>query len=372
MKPSEIFLILGALGLFFVTEAQNRPDMQEWGLQRSNHPGKVKLSLDVRKTKGLSRNRWQQTQDVEWAMFSGMKSEELDRMVHALKFDIVHDAGTMHCTGRTGLGRASGTFTFEPNHAFADKLRDMGYASPTDDQLFSMLMHNVTLEFARKSVEAGLRASTQELIRMRSHGVSDDYIDKTRASGYPDITARSLIQFRDHGVTTEFLRDLQASGYTLSPSEVVELRDHGVSSDFIAAVRAAGYKDIAASEIRDLRDRGVDEGYLRALRDHGLNPPPRDLIQMRDHGVDPEFLRALKDAGYGDLSTGDVVQLRDHGVPAKFIHEVREHGFNFSPKEIVAMRDHGVDGAYLRKLKESGYGNLTSEKIIKLRDHGVD
>ena len=372
MKPTEILLILAALGVFVVTEEHNRPDSQEWSMRRSAEAGKARLSLDVRKTSGLNRNHWQHTTTVDWSAIRGITAEELDKLVHSVKFDVLRDAGILHCEGRTDIRGASCTFTFEPSRTLGGKLRELGYSSPDDDQLFSMMMHDVSLEFARKAAEAGLRASTEELIRMRSHGVSDDYIDQTLASGYPDITARDLIAFRDHGVATEFLRDLKESGYNLPAREVVEMRDHGVSSDFIAAAGSAGYKDISGREIRDLHDRGVDGGYLRRLRDYGLAPRPRELVQMRDHGVDPEFLRDLKEAGYGALPTEDVIRLRDHGVSSKFARAVRDQGFRFSTREIVEMQDHGVDEAYLRKLKESGFGHLSAEKIIKLRDHGVE
>jgi hypothetical protein len=372
MKVSEIALILGALVVFVATQAQNRADTQEWSLRSARDAKKVQLTVEVDRRNGFGRNHWRNTHDIEWAALRGIGPDQLDKLMAAVKFDILRDAGTLHCEGRTGLGRASGTFRFEPNAAFSKQMRELGYSEPTDEQMFSMAMHDVSLAFARKAVDAGLQASTKELIEMRVHGIDEEYIGATRDSGYPDLTARNLIDFRIHGVSPDFLGDLRETGYRLSPREVVEMRIHGVSSEFIAAVRAAGYKQIDAGDIRDMRIHGVSVEYLRALKNYGLTPKPRELIEMRIHGIDPEFLRSLRDAGYQELSARETIELKNHGVPGDFVREAKDLGFEFTPKELTQLRTHGVNGAYLRRLKDSGFGNLTADKIVKLRIHGVD
>jgi hypothetical protein len=370
MKPSEIAIILGAMVLFFATEAHNRPDSQEWSMRRAGD--KVSLTLDVRRTKGWGRNHWRNTTELPWQALRGITSEQLDRILSGVKFDILRDPGTLHCEGRSGLGRASGTFTFEPNQAFSSQLTALGYSAPTDEQLFSMLMHDVTLAFARRASEAGLQASTKDLIDMRAHGVNEDYMERALAAGYTGLTARNLIDFRNHGVTPDFLRELKASGYSFSAKEIVDLRNHGVTADFVESVKAAGYAGIEARELVDLRNHGVDAGYMRGLKSHGLSPEPREIVDMKNHGIDPDYLRALKEAGYENLATRDVIDLKNHGVPAKMLREAKDLGFDFTIREIIELRNNGVDGAYLRKVKDSGFANLTADKIVRLRQHGID
>jgi hypothetical protein len=331
----------------------------------------VALSLEVRKTTGFSRSHWRNTTDVPWSNLRGLDSNQLDRILSAVKFEILRDPGTLICQGRTGLGRANGTFTFEPNPAFVRQLDGLGYGAPTDEQLFRMLMHDVTLEFARNAVEYRLGASTKDLIDMRAHGVNDGYLERVRASGY-SVTARQLIDFKNHGVSPEFLSKVKASGFSFTAREVIQLRNHGVSAEFLEAAKDSGYGRIDAAEVVELRNHGIDPGYLRALSQHGLSPEPREITSLRDHGVTPDYLRELKEAGYEKLAVGEVIDLKNHGVPTAFVKQAWEAGFDFTTQELIHMRSQGVDAAYLRRIKASGFGNLTADQIVKLRQHGVD
>lgn len=371
MKPAEIALVMGATMLFFFLRAQTAPDASEWALRRSSSGEQVHLTVDVSRRTDRGRNHWKQNNDIPWASIRGLTAAQLDQS-GPVKFDIVRDAGSFRCEGESRGGRASGVFKFAPSQTFVEGLRKLGYDTPSEDQLFSMAMMDMTLEFARRASEANLRATTGDLIDMRVHGVDARYIDETRAAGMTSLTARNLIDFRIHGVKTSFLRDLKSSGFDYEPREIVDLRIHGISGEFITGLKDAGYGDIAARDVRELRIHGVSNDYLREMKRYGVAPAPRDLVQMKIHGVQPEFLRDLKEAGYGDLSIGETTQLRQHGVPGAFIREASDMGYSFTPRELVQLRNHGVDAAYLKKLKDAGFQNLAADKIVKLRTHGVD
>ncbi len=259
------------------------------------------------------------------------------------KFEYVADAGRLSCEGRFLLGTGSGSYTFAADTTFVSALQHMGYDTPDDEQLFSMLMMDINRGFAREVRDSGLRASSQDLIKLKIHGVTLDYIREARRLGYQDFIAEDYAQLRIHGVETAFLRDLKAAGYDLRASDIVQLRIHG-----------------------------VDSGYMRDLKGYGLKPQASDLTQMRMHGVTPEYLKGLKEAGYGSLRAEEVDQLRMHGVEASFVQQARRLGYDFTPQDLAQLRMHGVDGAYLQRLQDAGMRNLNAEQIAKLRMHGVN
>jgi hypothetical protein len=299
-----------------------------------------KVHLVIHRSNGFSN--WTNSRDVSLDNFRGFSLSMLASPGPA-KFEYVADAGRLVCDGHFLVGTGSGTYTFAPNPAFVSALQQMGYDAPDDEQLFSMLMMDITREFAREIRDAGLRASINDLLQLRMHGITMDYIREARQAGYPNFTAEDYIQLRIHGVETAFLRDLKAAGYDLRAEDIVQLRIHG-----------------------------VDSAYIRDLKSYGLKPEAADLTQMRMHGVTPEYLKGLKDAGYESLQAEEVDQLRMHGVETGFIQEARRSGYNFSPQELAQLRMHGVDGAYLKRLQDAGMRNLNAEQIAKLRMHGVD
>ena len=100
------------------------------------------------------------------------------------KFEYVGDAGRLLCEGRFLLGTGSGTYTFQPDRAFVSALQQMGYDTPDDEQLFSMLVMNINREFAREIRDSGVRASSRDLIGLKMHGVTLDYIRDARRAGF--------------------------------------------------------------------------------------------------------------------------------------------------------------------------------------------
>jgi hypothetical protein len=271
-----------------------------------------KVHFVIRHSSALGH--WESGRDVPLDNFRGFSLAMLAAGGPA-KFEYVGDAGRLMCEGRFALGSGSGSFTFTPNADFAAELVRLGYDAPDEDQLFSMLVQNVDRQFAREVRDAGLRASTKELLDLRMHGIVYDYIREVRQAGYADFDAQDYVQLRIHGVNTNFLRDLAADGYPMNTHDIVQLRIHGVTS---------------------------------------------------------EYLKDLRDAGYGNLRADEISQLRIHGVQTGLIQEAKRLGYDFTPQELTQLQIHGVTAAYLQKIKDSGMRNLTAEQIEKLRIHGVD
>ena len=367
-RTSSAIILGGALLAVLIATGQDSliTTRQEWKLKSSDAPGMVHFTVERWKP----GDHWSTSTDVRFANFRGLSRETIERGGPA-KFEYVQDAGRLLCQGDFSWSRGSGTFRFEPDPRFAAELKALGYDAPDDEQLFSMLLTDVSLEFARGARDAVLHASTKQLIELRIHGVSLDYIHDARQAGYQNLSAQDYIDLKIHGVTTGFLRDLKSYGYNLYPRDIVELRIHGVTGEFVGDLKAAGY-DLSSSQIVELGIHGVNSAYLRDLKNYGLQPHAADLVQLKIHGVSTNYLKGLKDAGYSGLFASEITDLTIHGVSIDFIRDAKDLGYNFTPQQLIDLRIHGVDGAYLRRLRDSGLKNLTAAQIEKLRIHGVD
>jgi len=283
---------------------------QDWQLRRNGNWDTVLLTVK-RFTPG--HGKWAYTSMVPFANLRGLSWDAIDHGGKA-RFEYVEDAGKLVCEGGFAWGKGEGSFTFVPSAQFRNEVRQWGYDAPTEDQLFSMTLSGMSLEFARLVHEAGVTSSIQELMELRTRGV-----------------------------TREFLGEVKDAGYSLTAREIAELRDHG-----------------------------VDGNYLRQLREYGLHPQQKDLIGLRMQGVTPRFLDGLKAAGYEGLAANEIVSLHQHGVSPDFVQTAHDLGYSFSVEELTRLRNCGVDGRYLRRLQGSGMRTLTAEEIAKLRQNGVD
>ena len=310
----------------------------EWAMRSSPDAAKVHFSISRREP----RNNWQSSNDVPWSAFRGITADQLDRQQTGVKFRLVRDAGTLHCDGQFYGGRGIGTFQFEPSRQFSSELVRLGYQAPDSEQQFTMAIMDVSLEFARGAHDAGAQATTKQLVEMRIHGLTLDYIREVRSLGYTQLTARDYIEMRIHGVKPDFLRYLKNAGYTVSARDAIELRIHGVNQELIEELKAAGYR-----------------------------VTPKEVVEMRIHGVSPAYIKELNSFGFKP-SSRELVELRIHGVSTDFIRETRSLGYKFDTKELTQLRIHGVNGSYLKKLQSAGYKHLTASQIQQLRIHGID
>ncbi len=279
---------------------------------------RITPSLSVDKVHFMVRHstlggNWVNSRDVPLDRFRGFSLAMLAAPGPA-KFEYVADAGRLLCEGRFLLGTGSGTYTFSANPAFVAALQQMGYDTPDDDQLLSMLVMDIDRTFAREIRDSGLRASVRDLIQLRIHGVGLDYIRDARQAGYQNFTAEDYTQLRIHGVDTTFLRNLKAAGYDLQAREIAQLRIHGVTSAYMKGLKDAGYSDLRVDEINQLRIHGVDTTFIRESRRLGYDFTPRELSELRIHGVDARYLQRLQDAGMRNLNAQQIEKLRIHGV----------------------------------------------------------
>jgi hypothetical protein len=254
---SESWIVIAAVLLAALLAGQEVKN--EWGMTRADSPDMVHFRIS-RSSKG---SQWTQSNDVPRVNFRGLNPGQSG----PVKFEYVEDAGTLFCQGRFSFGAGSGTYSFQPNPKFGASLTELGYDAPTEAQAFSMVLMHVTLDFARGIRDAGVRATTAQLVDLRAHGITLPYIRETQNAGYTSFGAQDFIDMKIHGVSTAFLRALKHAGYELPSNQITELAIHGVSADFV-----------------------------RDLDIYGLKPRAADLVQMKIHGVSPEYLKELKDA----------------------------------------------------------------------------
>ncbi len=238
-----------------------------------------------------------------------------------IQFTLRRDAGRFDFTGEVTNGRGRGEFTFSPNADFISGMQRLGYARLSDTDVWRF-----------------------ELVKMRIHGVTPEFIQAMRDLGYRDLPIDKLVQLRIHGVTPEYIKDMSAQGFkNQSLDDLVKFRIHGVNAEFIKSFADLGYKGLDADDLVKMRIHGVTPQFVRELSDLGYkNLPIEDLVKMRIHGVTPEYIRKMRDAGYPNIKVDRLVQFRIHGVDEDLIRRAKAHGFNdLSPDDLVDLAIHG-------------------------------
>ncbi|OLE51471.1 MAG: hypothetical protein AUG51_23550 [Acidobacteria bacterium 13_1_20CM_3_53_8] len=201
-----------------------------------------------------------------------------------------------------------------------------------------------------------------------------DYIDQMAALGLTNLTIDQLIEMKNHGVTPDFVRELRAAGYNVTrPEALIALHDHGVSAKYVREMASLGFNHLSLEELVTARDHGVSAEYAHAMEEAGYGHLSlSQIVAARDHGVSAEYIHDMAEAGYGRLPLEQVVAARDHGVSAQYVRDLSQAGYsNLSLNQVIALRDHGVSANFLKKVKAHGFTGLTLEQLIRLRDSGI-
>ena len=238
---------------------------------------------------------------------------------------------------------------------------------------------NVDVDYEEKSSEKPMGASGKleidELIALRSQGVTAEYIEEMRGAGLGTLTLRDIISLKIHGVTSAYIKQMRDTGIgpLTSVKEVLSLKIHGVDSSYIQEMRGAGLGPLSVKDISSLKIHGVGVLYVEKMRATLGTMTLKDVLTMKIHGVTPAYIEEMRGAGLGDLKTKDIGSLKIHGVKVEYIRAMREAGLKIdSARDILALAIHGVKPAFVKQLSDAGYKDLTPEQVAKMAAHGID
>jgi hypothetical protein len=112
------------------------------------------------------------------------------------------------------------------------------------------------------------------------------YIKSLAAAGLSNLTADELIAMKIHGVTADYVD--QTRRFVVDPSidDLIAMKVHGITPQFIREIQSAGLDTRVAN----------------------------DFIAARLQGITPEVVKSAIDQGFGDLTLDRLVMLRNTGV----------------------------------------------------------
>lgn len=183
-----------------------------------------------------------------------------------------------------------------------------------------------------------------------------DYIDEMSSSGYPNLSVDELIRLKSAGVTAVYVRSLRALGFTnLTTKELAAMSIHGVSPAYIETLRAAGYNNLSAKELTTFRIHSVTPDYIKSLRDAGYgNLVAKQLVEFKIHQVTPAFINGIREAGYGNLSPKELVSLRIYGITPEFIRTARGRLGELTVRQLISLKNMSIldDEKVKERIKE--------------------
>jgi beta-lactamase regulating signal transducer with metallopeptidase domain len=262
----------------------------------------------------------------------------------------------------------------EPGPGSQDFISEMNAAGLTNlkiNELIALKTHGVTAQYVREMVASlSKKLTADEIVAMRIHGVSSAYAAQFKALGMNGLDADELVAFANHGVTPQFINELKAAWPgELDPDDLVAFRIHGVTPAFIQQMKDAGFDNLSAANLTAFRIHGVTPAFIQMMK--SVIPgklTANDATALRIHGVSPEYIKGLEAIGYTNLNANQLTGLRIHGVTPAFISAVKESGYpRVTADQLTELRVHGVTTEFIQTVKGRGFTDVTIDQLVALR-----
>ncbi len=161
----------------------------------------VHLRLRIADERGDSRIR----STVDASELEGLDPADLKAWSAELAFEWPRQAGTLIFEGRRGwFSPPSGEFRFRANPEFVAHLGASGYGEPSDYDLITLAVHDVSDRDVAGLGELGYR-SLDDIVRLTVRNVEVDYVVAMQELGYrPSID--DVIRLHGHGVRAQGAR----------------------------------------------------------------------------------------------------------------------------------------------------------------------
>ena len=156
---------------------------------------------------------------------------------------------------------------------------------------------------------------------------------------------------------TAYLEGMRQAGYTLDLNndlnQLVALKSIGVTPDYAKSMAAAGLGKPTLHELITLKSIGVTPEYAASMKQSGIAPKTfQELVTEKSVGVTPEYAAEMKQKGFGDLSMHELVTMKSLGVTPEYAAAMKQQGFSdLSAHELVTLKAQGMTPEYANWLK---------------------
>lgn len=363
-----LLLVLALIGCVTPPEHGENP-VGTWRASLDEEDGSVELRLTVNDRD----NYWRSSLRLGLDELDGYDARTFKRVGADLELTWRREAGTFRLQGKGGwLFRPSGTFEFVPDTGYLARLDELGYESLKPRELLLVAKGDVTPEMIESIHSLGYSGvSLSELARLARQGVEPEYLRTARELD-GEVTLDDVLRLRSHGVSSETLSGYIAEGLTPAPAKaVIRLYTHGVDPAYAAAVGSGELDDEAVDRVITLHNHGLSVAYVDNARGAGLrNDDDREIIRLHNHGVGETTLLGYVETGIDDVD--DILRVYTHGITPDAAAALKAAGLqDASVDELIRLRNHGIDGAFVSRLADSGHDDLSVEELIEIKNRGL-
>jgi beta-lactamase regulating signal transducer with metallopeptidase domain len=256
----------------------------------------------------------------------------------------------------------------QAKQSYIDSMKAAGMGDLSVDDLIAMKSMGVTPEYIKSLQAEGVKVDAEKVIAMKSQGITPDYIHEMRALGI-EVHGDELVGMKALGVTPQYIKDMRAAGINVNADDLMGMKSQGVTPAYVDEMKKAGVK-ISGDDLIGMKAQGVTPEYIREMRAAGMQFDGDKVIGMKAQGLTAEYVKSLQALGI-QADSDEFIGLKAQGVTPEFVKSLQAAGFKVDADEAMGAKAQGLTPEFIEKAKSHGFKNLTLDKLLELKESGV-
>ncbi len=331
-----------------------------------------KVCLSFKDAKESKWHNWRRSECFNKEDFSNIP------IGSAANFEMKREAGILKFNGRFENNEGIGTYTFEENTSFRTYLEGQGFSDISEEMMFHLALSDISKKYLSELKSMGFKIDNDDLKHLAHMGPSLDFIKKTNkdlnAMGYSKVSLDDLISLYIHDVNMDYIRELRGMGFkNMTIEDIVQASIHDVTPNYFRSLKGVGLDDLNMEEMIQFAIHDIQAEDIQALKNLGFRDmTTEDIVHANIHDVTPEYLKSFEAVGLSNMSLEEITQFAIHDVEAEDVKALKSLGFrDMTPEDIVHANIHDVTAEYLKSFEAVGLSNLSMEEITQFAIHDV-
>jgi beta-lactamase regulating signal transducer with metallopeptidase domain len=202
------------------------------------------------------------------------------------------------------------------------------------------------------------------------------YLDEMRAAGYPlDLNndLNELVALKSMGVTPEYAKAMGAAGLGKpTVHELIALKSMGVTPEYVTGLKGSGIAPKDFHEVVTEKSLGVTPEYAAEMKQKGFGDlSVHELVTMKSLGVTPEYAAAMKQKGFGDMSVHELISLKAQGMTPEYAGWLKQQFPQATTEELQRAAIFHLDDKFVADAKAHGFDSKNLDKLLRLKMSGL-
>jgi beta-lactamase regulating signal transducer with metallopeptidase domain len=176
--------------------------------------------------------------------------------------------------------------------------------------------------------------------------------------------------------TSTYIESMRAAGYPLDLNNdldnLIAMKSLGVTPDYAKAMASTGLGKPSIQDLIALKSLGVTPEYLASLKQSGLAPKDlNEAVSFKALGVTPEYAAAMKQAGYSNLDANELMALKAQGMTPEHAKWLKQQFPQATPDELQQAAVFHIDDKFMAEAKSHGFDSKDLDKLVRLKMSGL-